>query len=46
MLLIPKGLWVETSFGHAGHVLFKSSGPHPVYKISRFDPDSALNLVC
>ena len=38
--------WVETRSGHLGqlgHVLSRSSGPDPVNKISRSDPDSALN---
>ena len=38
-------LKVETRSGQPGHVLFRSSGSEPVYKISMSDPDSALDHV-
>ena len=34
---------VETGSGHPGHVLSGSSRSDPVYKISRFDHDSAVD---
>ena len=37
---------VETRSGHPGHVLSRSSGSHPVYKVSISDPDSVLVYVC
>ena len=42
---------VETGFGHPGypgqlgHVMYRSSGFDLVYKISGYDPDSALDHI-
>ena len=33
---------VETRSGHPGHILSRSSGPDPLYKISGSDPDSTM----
>ena len=39
------GTTVETRLGHPGHILSGLSGSDQLYKISRSDPDSALDHV-